>query len=159
MPALRAEQRGDPAGREDPLRVLRAQGEFELAWVAPDHPPHQVDLLQGGGHGRLTGQRRGHVHRPELGADPARGQPRQVGLGEADRLAQVRAVQAGAPRFAQRPGQVIVPIDQGHLAEQLARPLVRLPSVRPVHGMDSTAAPRTRSLARSARAWSAWSKR
>ena len=97
MTALRAEQRGDPAGREDPLYVLRGQGEFKLAGVAPDHPPHQVDLLQGGRHGRLTGQRRGHVHRPELAADPARGQPRQVGLGEADRLTQVRAIQAGAP--------------------------------------------------------------
>ena len=73
---------------------------------------------------------------------------------EADRLGQVRPVQAEGAVFPQFPGQVVVPVDQRHLAEQLpghrelARAVRGHQRLSPA-GMDSTAAPCTRSASRS----------
>jgi small ligand-binding sensory domain FIST len=78
--ALGAEQRGDPAGREDPLHVGGGQRELQRPGIAGDHRAGQVDLLEHRGDRLVAGQRGGDIDRPELAADPAGRQPRQVGV-------------------------------------------------------------------------------
>ena len=56
--ALRAEQRGDLARLERRVDVGRGQRELESGRVSVDHPVHEVDLLEHGGHGGVARQRR-----------------------------------------------------------------------------------------------------
>ncbi len=125
--ALGAEQRGDPAGGEDLLHVVRGQREPERSRVTRDHPAGQVDLLEHGRDRPVTGQRDRHVDGPELRAHPAGREPGQVGVQAVgrrvqveDHLVQVAAVLPG-PR-AQRPRQVVVPVDQREPPEHVPRP-------------------------------------
>ena len=87
------------------------------AGVRRDYPAGQVDLLEHRGDGCVAGQRGRDVDRPELRADAAGLQPRQVGVGTRHRLGQVHR---GTPP-AQRPGQVVVPVDQREAAQQVPR--------------------------------------
>ena len=131
------------------LDVVRGERELELVRVLPDHPVHQVDLLQRGGHRRLALELGGHVDRPELAGQPARGHPRQVRVGEPDRPGQVSAAEVRAAGVAQCPGEVVMPVYQRDRREHRPRPGE---VSRPGHAMDSTAAPCTRSSRRSVRA-------
>ena len=119
--ALRAQQGGDFPGGEDPFHVGGAGRQGQPLRVGPDHPVHQVDLLQHRGHRRVPGQGGGHVDRPELGADAAGGQPWQVGLGLRHRLGQAGPDRVTAERVADLPRQVVVPVDERETAQQIAR--------------------------------------
>ncbi len=100
--AFGAEQRGHPAGGEDPLDVGGGQRELQGLGVRRDHPAGQVDLLEHRGDGGVPGDRGRHEDRPELGADAAGLQPRQVGVDARDRLGQVDARPARAAPTAGR---------------------------------------------------------
>ena len=115
MAAFGAEQRGHPAGGEDPLHVGGGQRELQGLRVGRDHPAGQVDLLEHGGDGGVPRDRGRHEDRPELGAHPAGREPGQVGVGARDRFGQVH----GSGPVAQRPGQVVVPVDQREPAQQV----------------------------------------
>ena len=95
---------------------------------APRHAMDDVDLLERGAHRLLALHRRGHVDRPELAAEAALAQARDVGhqlrhaagdvgLGEVARRDR-------APRSAH--GIVVVPVDERHLLVQRARPRQRI---------------------------------
>ncbi len=115
MAAFGAEQRGHPAGGEDPLHVGGGQRELQGRRIGRDHPAGQVDLLEHRGDGGVPRDRGRHEDRPELGAHPARREPGQVGVGARDRFGQV--YRSGPS--AQRPGQVVVPVDQREPAQQV----------------------------------------
>jgi len=116
VPALGAEEGGDPAGRGDPLDVRGGQGDLQRLRVARDDRARQVDLLEHGGDSRVPGEGGGHEHRPELRAHPAGREPGQIGVQVRDRCGQVdRGGITCAGRlfgaFAQRPGQVVMAVD------------------------------------------------
>jgi hypothetical protein len=131
--ALGAEQRGDPAAGEGGQHVVGAECELQVVRVAADHPVDEVDLLQRGGHRGVTLQRAGDVDRPELAADPAAPQPRQVGVRRRHGTRQVHPVQVGSEPGAQRPRQVVVAVDQRVPAQQGAGrgEVVGHPALRP----------------------------
>jgi hypothetical protein len=78
--ALGAEQRSDLAARESAFRVFGRQRQFQVIRVTADHPVDEIDLFERRGQSRFALQRAGHVDRPELGADPAAPEPRQVSV-------------------------------------------------------------------------------
>ena len=118
MTALGPEQGCDPAAGHDPLHVGSGERQLERVRIAGGKLPDQVDLLKRRGHRGLALQVGRHVHRPELGADPARGQPGQVGVGELHRRREVGGGRIECAGHAQRPGQVIVPVDHGKAVQQ-----------------------------------------
>ncbi|MCO5556202.1 hypothetical protein L7F22_009747 [Adiantum nelumboides] len=123
VPALRPHQGGDPPGADDGVDVVGGVGERQGVRVGGEEPPHPVHLVEHRGDGLVVAQLAGYVDRPELGADPAGPQPREVGVqprvpGGDVRLA--RRVAAG--ELAQRPGQRVGGGDQ----------LVELQRARPV---------------------------
>ena len=96
--------------------------ELQRVGVAGDQLADQVNLLDGRRQRGVARQLGRDVHRPELAADPARPQPGQVGVGEVDRAGDVgRPRRPRRARLAQRPRQVVVPVHDRELAEQLAR--------------------------------------
>ena len=88
--ALRAEQGGDLARLERRLHVVGGQRELEAARVGGDHPVHHVDLLEDRRHGRVAREAGRDVDRPELAADPALHQARDVGVRAVDAPGQAR---------------------------------------------------------------------
>ncbi len=92
VPALGADQRGDPALRAGALDVGdgRREGQVGRRYRAVMRV-HRVDLLQRGGDGGVALQRAGHPHRPELGAHATLAQPREVGVGRAAGAGRCRA--------------------------------------------------------------------
>ncbi len=126
--ALHAEERGDAAGRDDALDVVRGHGEREPVRVRGDEAAHHVDLLDGGAHGIHAGQVR-HPHGPELRRDPAAREARQVGVQAGHRIldgqARDHVVADGRARpalphraLAERPGEVVVAVDDPLHVEQ-----------------------------------------
>ena len=63
------------------------QRQLQRVRVTRDQLADQVDLLEGGRHRRVALELGRDEDRPELAADAALGQPRQVGVGELDRPA------------------------------------------------------------------------
>jgi hypothetical protein len=124
MSALGAEQGRDPPGGPRPLDLVGADGRREAIGVGGDEPVHAVDLFEGGRHRVVAGQGAGHVHRPELGADAAGGQPRQVGVQPGGRPVDTdveRAEVVGDP-IAELPHQVVVAVDDRGAGEQFGDP-------------------------------------
>ena len=111
MAALHAHQRGDPAGGDGGVHLGRRAAQREVVGELLDELVHEVDLLVRGPYGVLAGQRAGHEHRPELAGDPTGAQAREVGLdgGLAGDERDGREVVAAV--VAQRPGQVVVPVE------------------------------------------------
>ena len=117
VPALGAHQRRHPPRRERRLHLGDGGRELQVVGVALGELAHERHLLQHGGDGGGPGERARHVDRPELGADPARPQPGQVGV----QLRDARREVDGAPQRAQRPRQVVVAVDQRGGGEQVQR--------------------------------------
>ena len=113
VPALHAEQRGDPAGAPGGLHVVGGVREDEIVGVAGRHATHGVDLLQRRGEGRQGRRRRRGVDAPEPRPHPAAPQPGDVGVQPRRGLVdgQVDRVQVVAHPRAQLPRQVIVAVD------------------------------------------------
>jgi hypothetical protein len=118
--ALGAEQRRDLARPERIVDVGGGQREPEPGGVVLDHPVHEVDLLEHGGHSGVARQLGRDVDRPELAADAALDQPRYVGVGVRQPPGQVGRGQVGAVAVAELPGQVVVPVDEREAAEHRA---------------------------------------
>ncbi len=124
--ALDADQRGHAAGLVDALDVGGGVGHFQVGGPALGHGLDQVDLLDGHLHGGRSGDAGRDPHRPELPPDLAGAQTRNVGH-QRDLVAgqgqvggvglQVDAIQLAAETVADLPGQVVVAVDQGRLAE------------------------------------------
>ena len=113
--ALHADHRRDLAGLEGPLHVVCRRRQHERVGVLRDHAMDDVDLLEGRAHGLLALHRGRHVDRPELPADAAGTEARDVGHHRRLRLADVQHVQiAAGALLAKRPGVVVVAVDDGH---------------------------------------------
>ncbi len=78
--ALDADERGDASGAVDAHHVASAGGQLEGVGIQLGQPVHHVDLLEDRLHRGRTGELDRHVDRPELAADPATAQPRDVGV-------------------------------------------------------------------------------
>ncbi len=100
MAALHADERRDLALLEDPLDVVGGQRQLERVGMLPHHAMDEVDLLEGGGDRGLAGELDRDVDRPELAADRAAAQPRDVGHQRRLRAADVQLVEI--PRAASR---------------------------------------------------------
>ena len=98
-PALDADQRRDPACRVNPPDVGSGDGGLEHARIAREDLLHQPDLIERRFdlfRPRQTGR---HIDRPELPADLALTQPRNVGV----ELGRVQPVEIDRPaRIARR---------------------------------------------------------
>ena len=127
MPPLHADQRGDAPGLVDAHHVVRRERQLEGVGIALGQPVDVVDLL----HHRLDGVRPldldRDVDRPELAAEPPLTQARDVGVHGRIELRgprpQVDLVQVVLEPLAVLPREVVVAVDERHLAQQLARPL------------------------------------
>jgi hypothetical protein len=109
---------------EGGLHLVGGAAQGEIVGVAGDHPPRQVELLelQAGVAAADLGR---HVDAPELGADAAGSQPRQVRVATS-REGQVvaRRIAVGLAILANRPRQVVVAVDERVLvAEERSRAL------------------------------------
>jgi hypothetical protein len=80
---------------------------------------HDIDLLERRAHGFFALHRRRHVDRPELSADSALAQPRDVGMQLRHAAGDVggREVTPGT-HAAERPRIIVVPVDERHLLVQ-----------------------------------------
>ena len=96
--------------------VARARSSAYRAVIAVD----RVDLLERGAHGCVALQGGRDEDRPELGADPALPQARQVGVGGAASLRYVEPVEVVAGPLPRLPGEVVVPVDDRVPAEEVA---------------------------------------
>jgi hypothetical protein len=119
MSAFHADERRDLALLEDALDVVHGECQLERLRVLAHHAVHDVDLLERRRHGRRIICR--DVDRPELSADTACPEPRDVGhdrrLGPGD----VELVQIAPGILSERPGVIVVPVDERHLPVQLPR--------------------------------------
>ena len=118
--ALHADERGDLPLAMDALDVGGGQGQLEGLGITRHHLVDDVNLLEHRLHRGRAGGHRGHIHRPELGADAAGAQARDV-------RDQRRAELAGVARQINRaevvavlavlPGQVVVAVNERRLAQ------------------------------------------
>jgi len=76
-----------------------------------------VDLLKDGGDCLVLAERAGHEHRPELAADAAFDEARDVGVGVGQPVGQVRALRIFPEMLAYHPRQVVMPVDEREPAE------------------------------------------
>jgi hypothetical protein len=113
--ALHAVERGDLARLEDTLDVAGGERQLQGVGVPPHHLVHDVDLLEGCAHGGLAGEGSRHVDGPELPADAAGAQPREVGVQRRLRLPHVELREIPPALLAHRPGIVVVPVDERRL--------------------------------------------
>jgi len=111
--ALHADHRGDAAGLERALDVSGGVGNLEDRRPLLRHAMDHVDLLHRHARRFLAHHRRGRIHRPELPADAALPQARNIGhqLGNGFGDVGFAEVLAGI-EIAQRPWIVVVPVDQ-----------------------------------------------
>ena len=141
--ALRAQQRGDATAGHRPAAVVGPGGQHQAVGMERDHPVDQVDLLQGHRERLGLGEGRWRVHRPELGADPARPQPCQVGVGPTgQRGARVEGAEVTPGQPPDLPGKVVVAVEDGRLGEHGPRGgdppgCPRLGRARLIHGRDA----------------------
>jgi len=118
--ALHAEHRGDPAGAVRGADVGGGQRQPEGVGIARDDAARELDLLEL--HARIRSAAFARdVDRPELPAEPAGAQPRDVGVAGGT-LPQVVGdhVTGGGRVVAHRDRQVVVAVDQDRAAQQAA---------------------------------------
>ena len=108
------------------LDVVGGERQRQAVGIARDHPAGDVELLQLHLGVPAVLDLAGDVDRPELRADLALRRAGQIGV-PGRRGAEVvgRHVARSLRRLADRPGQVVVPVDQRGRAEQLAGVLER----------------------------------
>jgi hypothetical protein len=82
-----------------------------------------VDLLESGRDRGVAGELDRHVDRPELAADAAGAQARDVGHDRGLGFGDVEAVEIARGVLAHRPRVVIVAVDERRLLVQRARPI------------------------------------
>ena len=87
------------------------------------HRVDEVDLFQGGRHGRVPGELGGHEDRPELRSDAALTQAREVGMGATAAEADVECVQVVSDLSPHLPRQVVVAVPDGMLGEHIGHDL------------------------------------
>ena len=99
--------------RPDSAALARFQRDLQVPRIPLDDPVHQIDLLEHGRDRGRPGEPVRHEHRPELRTDVSGPQPRQVGvqLGYAD--GEVDLIEVAVNMLAQRPRQVVVPVEHG----------------------------------------------
>jgi hypothetical protein len=124
VPALRAEQRRDPALAARLLDVVGGAGQHQVARVPGDHAVNQVDLFERGGDGLVAGHVARDEHRPELGTDAAGAQARQVGVEPVRRKITVDVRRIGPRAAPPLPRQVVVPVQHRCLGQHAADALV-----------------------------------
>src|SRR2546425_1019928 len=121
MAALGTHQRGDTALGARRLHLVGGEGEPQVVGVTLGQLPDDVDLFERGADGVVPGHVAAHVHRPELRAHAAGAQSRDVGVqGGALVGGDVALVDVITNLLAQRPRQVVVPVDDGVRGEQFA---------------------------------------
>ena len=124
-PALNPQHRADPPRLVGRLHLVGAAGEAQGAGVGGDDAMGGVDLLDRGANGFVAHRRAADIDRPELPADAACAKPRHIG--HQRRLPAVgptlEALDLVAEVAAQRPGKVIMPVDQRGALEDAVDPL------------------------------------
>ena len=127
VPAFDADQRGNAPSAMDAHQVGSSGGHLEGVGIQLGQAVHHVDLLEHRLDRRRSGEVRGHVDRPELPADAAAPQPWDVSVERRQQAAgvapQIQLVELIVEPLPQLPGQVVVPINQRHLAQQAASPI------------------------------------
>ncbi len=122
--ALNANQRSDTFGVERALDVRGCVGDLKCLGPPHGHAMDDVDLFEGCPHGFIALHARRHIDRPELAADAALAQTRNVGHQFRHRLRNVGLAEVAARiETSQRPWIVVVPVDDGRLPVDRARPL------------------------------------
>ena len=116
--ALDAEHRRDLSNAGDPFDVIRGARELESLRVPTDQLEERIDLLEALGDGPVGREVRGHEHGPELSAHRAGPQPRGIGVQLRTRCGGVEHL-ALLACLAERPQEVVVPIDQGSFAKEI----------------------------------------
>jgi hypothetical protein len=125
--ALRAQHPADPAGRLGRADVRGRGRECERVRITRDHATRDVDLLELGAREVRLRLARG-VHGPEYRADAARPQARNIGLAVRGRLrADVVGLDVAGRRLgpANRPRQIVVPVEEDGFREHFPRVLER----------------------------------
>jgi hypothetical protein len=125
--ALDTDQRGDATRRAGGQHLVGVPGEREAVRVPLDQPVHEGDLLQRRAYRVRTRHPAGHVHRPELRADPARPQPDQVGVQPAAALvdADVEPVKVVPDPAAHLPREIVVAVHDRRGGQQVTESAVR----------------------------------
>ena len=134
MPALGAHEGGHPSGRQGLLDLGPGPRQGEVVGEVAHHRVDGVDLLEGGRDRRVTLQLGRDEDRPELGADAARAQPREVGVGGQPAGREVEPIPVVAGALAGLPREVVVPVEDGMAREE--RPDAALGVVE--HARDPT---------------------
>src|SRR5438034_10991840 len=137
MAAFHADERGDFPFAMNPLDVGGGKRQLERLRVMGDELVDVINLLQNGLDRGGAAESGRDVHRPELAAEPASAQPRQVG--NQVQFACVRMKIDGAEVIAALsvlPGQIVVAVNDRNLAEDLAD-LAEPRSVRERLGRES----------------------
>ena len=122
--SLHPDQTGDPARPVDAFDVVGRGRQFERLRIGGDQSLDRVDLFERLP-GRLDRRQVGrHIDGPELAAYAPRPQAGNVGVQHGRRLVRVQIDGMGiiAEPLAQRPGQVIVPVDQRCGPQDLPHP-------------------------------------
>ena len=97
----------------DPLDVVRRAGHFEHVRIPRDHRLDDCDLLERGLQRLAFNPGAGwHIDRPELRLDTALAQPRDIGVQGWAGCRDVQLLERRRTVLAQRPGQIVVPIDE-----------------------------------------------
>jgi hypothetical protein len=120
MAALHPDERRDSTLLESPFHLVGGQRELERIGIPADHLMNGVDLFERGRHRALTRELDRHINRPELAADSAGPQARDVGHDRWLRLCDVELLEVPLRLFPERPGVVVVTIDERRLLEQPA---------------------------------------
>jgi hypothetical protein len=103
------------------IRVIGGSRNLERLGIARHQRVDTVDLFQRRRHRVLALQRGRDIDRPELAAEPARAHTRDVGVQLRLRQLDVHLVEVVARVLAHGPRQIVVPVDQRHLFQQLVR--------------------------------------
>ena len=121
--ALHADQRSDPALLERPLHVVCRERQLEGVGGLAHHAIDDVDLLERRCDRALPGELGWDIDRPELAADPAAAQPRDVRHDRRLRLTDVQLVEILLRVLPDCPRVVVVSVDQRRRLEQRPRPV------------------------------------
>jgi hypothetical protein len=124
VPAFHADERRDLALLLDALDIVGGERERHRVRVHRHHAVDDVDLLEGlrdGLGGVLAGLWRRHVDGPELRADAAGAQPRDVRHERRLRPADVDLRQVALRVLTHRPRVVVVAVEDGRVAQQAPR--------------------------------------